>query len=139
MDIFVIILITVKILQLSFSVSFYGGGVVKLQKFIRNFIISLLIQTILLVSMWLFIFSNKVFWDFATMASALSLALLLFFSSSGDAWTNNVIADSFIVHGDSGYREPRELFHIRVNAILISSLLMLLIAVGGATVTHYVF
>lgn len=89
--------------------------------------------------MWLFIFSNMLFWDFATMASAISLALVLFFSSNGDAWTNNVIADSFIVHGDSGHREPRAMFQIRVNPILIASLLMLLIAVDGATVTHYVF
>jgi hypothetical protein len=118
-------------------INFGGDGKVKLKKFIQILLISLLIQTVLLGSIWFFLFGNMVLWDFTTMASAICLAFVMFFSSSGDAWTNNVIADSFLHLVDSGHREPRAMFQIRVNPILVSSLLILLISIGGSTVTHY--
>ncbi|MEK5063690.1 hypothetical protein [Cytobacillus sp. FSL R5-0596] len=108
-----------------------------LQKFIRILLYSLLFQTVLLVSIWKFIFSNMAFLDFASIASAVSFALVLFFSSSGDAWTNNVIADSFIVLGDSGHREQRAEFELRVNPILISSLVLMLVTIGLSVLNYY--
>ncbi|AGX02335.1 MULTISPECIES: hypothetical protein [Bacillus] len=91
---------------------------------------SLTIQALLLFSIWHFFFSGYGLIDFSFLFSALWFAFVLFFSSTGDAWTNRVIASSFMNHRDTGHREAREMFHIRVNPLLASSLLMLAASLG---------
>ncbi|WP_366161852.1 hypothetical protein ABXS71_00515 [Bacillus infantis] len=91
---------------------------------------SFTIQALLLFSIWHFFFSGYGLIDFSFLFSALWFALVLFFSSTGDAWTSSVIASSFMNHRDTGHREAREMFHIRVNPLLASSLLMFAASLG---------
>ncbi|MFE8700067.1 hypothetical protein ACFYKX_05445 [Cytobacillus sp. FJAT-54145] len=109
----------------------------RIKKFLKVVIASVLIQFMILIALWYFVFNGVAFSDFTVYFSGIVLAIVLFFSSSGDAWTNSVIASNFIIHGDSGHREQREFFHVRLNPILTSSFFMLVISVGYATLVYY--
>jgi hypothetical protein len=105
-------------------------GDVIMKRFAIILACSFTIQALLLFFIWHFFFSNYGLIDFSFLFSALWFAFVLFFSSTGDAWTNSVIASSFMNHRDTGHREARGMFHIRVNPLLASSLLMFAASLG---------
>jgi hypothetical protein len=77
-----------------------------------------------------FFYPNTSFMDISFFYGGGSLALVLFFSSSGGAFTNNTIAASFNALGDSGgglvdtgHREPREKFTMKLNSLLVATII----------------